>query len=130
MFFIADAVIDQENYLEFRNVLYELNGVKEDQAPKFRNKKAEEYYYKMLEVRKKHNQDSGLYLKDICSILCNAEGNGISVFNIGELTLYQVYEHFERLSVKESHRRMLKVWANGHLKEDTKLQDWLVKTNL
>jgi hypothetical protein len=122
------------NYKDVSKIIQELNGLQGQQEkakPKFKNKKTEELFYKLQELRKKYQKnDDSLTLKDICSILCNAEGNGINVFNIGDLTIYQVYEHFERLSVKEAHRRMLKVWANGNLKEDVKLQDWLVKTKL
>lgn len=131
LFLVNDSpLISVENYKDFSKLIQELNGIQEKVKPKFRNKKAEQHYYKLQEMRKLYSKDDSLSLKDICSILCNAEGNGISIFNIGDLTIYQVYEHFERLSVKESHRRMLQVWANGHLKEDVKLQDWLIKTKL
>lgn len=123
-----------DNYKTFSRTIQELNGLHEKESEKgklkFRNKKTEELYYLQQELERKYNSTDSLSLKDICSILCNAEGNGITVFNIGDLTIYQVYEHFERLSVKESHRRMLQVWANGHLKEDVKLQEWLIKTKL
>jgi hypothetical protein len=133
--FYIDEVefVNKDNYKDVSKVIQELNGLQgqqEKSKPKFKNKKTEELYYKLQELRKKYKGEDSLTLKDICSILCNAEGNGINVFNVGNLTIYQIYEHFERLSVKEAHRRMLKVWANGHLKEDVKLQDWLVKTKL
>lgn len=130
-FYVDDHLfVSKQNYQEVSSLIQEMNGIKEKEKPKFRNKKAEENYYLQQEMERKYNSDSSLSLKDICSILCNAEGNGINVFNIGHMTIYQVYEHFERLSVKESHRRMLQVWANGHLKEDVNLQEWLVKTKL
>ncbi|RNB59539.1 hypothetical protein EDM57_05195 [Brevibacillus gelatini] len=130
-FYIRDNIfVSVATYNEISNKIRELNGLSEKTKLKFRNARAERDYYRLQELRKKYNTDDTLSLKDMCSILCNAEGNGINIFNIGKLTIYQVYEHFERLSVKESHRRMLKVWANGHLKEDFKLQDWLVKTKL
>ncbi|MFC8688155.1 hypothetical protein [Brevibacillus porteri] len=130
--FFVDEIpfVSKDTYKDISKIIHELNGIQEKPKPKFRNARAERDYYRLQEMRSKYNKDESLSLKDICSILCNAEGNGITVFNIGDLTIYQVYEHFERLSVKESHRRMLKVWANGHLKEDVKLQDWLVKTKL
>lgn len=133
VFYIRNEIlVSKENYRHVSEIIRELNGIREQENKKlkFRNKKAEQNYYLMLEMQKKYEKQEELSLKDYCSILCNAEGNGISVFNIGELTIYQVLEHFERLSVKESHRRMLQVWANGHLKEDVKLQEWLIKTKL
>lgn len=130
--FYLDSIpfLTEQNYKNLAIMIQEINGLEKKEKPKFKNKKAEDMYHRLQQMRKKYHKDESLSLKDICSILCNAEGNGVTVFNIGKLTIYQVYEHFERLSVKESHRRMLQVWANGHLKEDVKLQDWLIKTKL
>lgn len=79
---------------------------------------------------KQTSNDEGLDLKDICSILCSAPDNGINILNIGDLTIYQVYEQFERLNIKEKHDRLLPVWANGHLGDKEKLPEWIIKTKL
>lgn len=124
-------LINKENYKQFIEIIKEINGITfEEKEKKFRNETARKMYEKIQKLRQKYNKDKTLELKDICSILCSAEGNGIDIFNVGNLTIYQVYEQFERLGVKENHDRLLGVWQNGLLKESNQLKDWMVKTKL
>ena len=131
-FMINDKVfINKENYIEVSNIIKEINGIlEEDNKLKFVNEKAKQMYEKLQRLKNKYkkNKDDSLDLKDILSILCSAEGNGINVFNVGNLTIYQVYEHFERLNIKERHARLLRVWANGFLGENEKLPEWITKS--
>lgn len=123
------------NYFEFVKIIEKQNGIFESNVKnvEFKNKKAKEMYKKLLKFREKSrkvNSNDNLELKDLLSILCSAEGNGINIFNVGQLTVYQVYEHFERLNIKEQHTRLLRVWANGYLDKNTKLPEWIVKSKL
>ncbi|WP_216638210.1 hypothetical protein, partial [Brevibacillus brevis] len=79
--FLIDGLtlVSLDNYKEISRVIQELNGIQEKEKPKFRNKTAEKNYYLMKEMEQKYNVNENLSLKDICSILCNAEGNGINV---------------------------------------------------
>lgn len=126
--------INSNNYLELVKTIKEQNGVSESKKSiKFNSEISKQKYERLLELRKnskKKNDDQSLTLKDMLSILCHAEGNGINIFNVGELTIYQVYEHFERLNVREQHKRLLRIWANGYLGKDEKLPEWMVKTKL
>lgn len=132
--FYVDSVlfIDKLNYLQIANIIKTLTGTNSDDEKqlKFRNNKAKEMYMLLQKMKEKYEKDDGLELKDILSILCQAPGNGVDVFNVGKLTLYQVFEHFERLSIYESHTRMLRVWANGLLEKKDALKEWMVKTKL
>lgn len=132
-----DFLINPDTYSMIAKIIQELNGVeksKKEKLPTFPNKRVEEKYYKMLEKKKKalieKNKKDGLQLKDVLSILCTFQGNGISIHNVKSLTIYQVYEQFERMGLKESHSRLLPIWAAGNLGEKTKLTEWLVKTKL
>ena len=123
------------NYLDFVKIIERQNGIFESNPRNmnFKNEKAKQMYKKLLKLREKNQKtksNDGLELKDLLSILCNAEGNGINIFNVGQLTIYQVYEHFERLNIKEQHTRLLRVWANGYLDKNTKLPEWIVKSKL
>lgn len=123
--------INKDNYLEVANIIKESNGIlEEEKRIKFKGHKAKLIYEKLKQLREKYKKDDGntLELKDMLSILCNADGNGINIFNVGKLTIYQVYEHFERLNIKEKHTRLLRVWANGYLSKDEQLPEWIVKT--
>jgi len=129
----GNLLINKDNYKEFTSIIRKLNGLSEDEQPlKFKNEKAKKLHAKLLKLRSKYKKadDDSPELKDMLSILCNAEGNGINVFNVGKLTIYQVYEHFERLNIKERHTRLLRVWANGYLGKDEKLPEWIVKSKL
>ncbi|OMD67469.1 hypothetical protein [Paenibacillus odorifer] len=133
--FCIDNVMffNKDNYIEVIKIIQELNGstTKEENALKPSNNKAKQMLEKMLAMSKKQeNKEDYLDLKDIVSILCSAPDNGINIFNVGNLTVYQVYEQFERVNIKETHNRILPVWANGNLDKDGKLPEWITKTKL
>lgn len=134
--FVTDnekIVVNKDNYSHISSVIKELNGITDIQASnlKPRSSKAKQLLEKMMAFEKKESKtDDGLELKDILSILCSAKGNGINVFNVMDLTIYQVYEQFERMNVKENHDRLLPVWANGYLPETKTLPEWIIKTKL
>lgn len=127
---LNDLSLNKGNYKEYVNIIRQLNGIEEEKKPVFRNQKAKEMYEMMQEKRKKYNKNKSLELKDVLSILCAADGNGIDVFNCNKLSVYQIYEHFERLTLKEANYRMVQVWANGHLDKSSSLQEWMTKTTL
>ncbi|MFF2834290.1 hypothetical protein ACFVSK_21200, partial [Cellulosimicrobium cellulans] len=88
---------------------------------------------KLLEQMKSFEQqinsnEDGMELKDICSILCIAPDNGINIHNIGEMTIYQVYEQFERMASKDEFNRALPIWANGHWDSKEKFPEWIKRT--
>jgi hypothetical protein len=122
--------LNRNNYQKFSEVILNLNGIEKEQKIEFKNDKVKKKYKQMLAYKKQFNKGKDFELKDILSVLCNADGNGINIFNVDSLTMYQVAEHFERLSVKEKHYRILQVWANGLLKEKETLPEWIVKTKL
>ncbi|MBD2846437.1 hypothetical protein IDH44_14645 [Paenibacillus sp. IB182496] len=122
-----------DNYSKVAALIATLCGVEQPSAaPKLKNARARELFDKLARLRETRGKTAGdtLELKDLLSILCAMNGNGIDVFNVAELTIYQVYEHFERLKLKESHNRVLPVWANGHLREHDKLPEWISRTKL
>lgn len=126
--------VSKENYKEVAQCIRVANGHSEkpEDRMKPKNSKAQALMEQMKKIQQqlseKATQKEGtMDLKDILSTLCNVEGNGINIFNCADLTLYQVYEHFERTQLKESHKRLLPVWANGHLGSD-KLPEWIKTT--
>ncbi|WP_339194042.1 hypothetical protein MKY95_19605 [Paenibacillus sp. FSL P4-0176] len=132
-FMLEDRVlISRNNYLEIADVIKQLNCSKaESEKLNTTSSKAKEMLKKMMMFEQKQKkQDDGLDFKDILSVLCAANGNGIDIFNVKNLTIYQVYEQFERLTTKDSFDRILPVWANGHLGKDDKLPEWIKKTKL
>lgn len=134
--FITDdqqVVVNKDNYTQISSIIKELNGIADSKATKVtpNSNKAKQLLEEMMKFEKNEPKaDDGLELKDILSILCSAKGNGINIFNVMDLTIYQVYEQFERMNVKENHDRLLPVWANGYLPETKTLPEWITKTKL
>lgn len=139
--FLANSTyfLTKENYKEFSKAIKIINGRiqkdDEEDPPRFANKLAEAMYREMMKLKEQaekiKQEKQGLEFKDVLSILCNADGNGINVFNIKDMTMYQVYEQFERMNLKDSRQTLIPVWAAGNL--DTKkhqLPEWIVKSKL
>lgn len=128
------SFLDSGNYRDWAAVIRQLNGMEEEEAPSltFKNERARLMLQKMNKLKNSFKGKSNDYLelKDILSILCCVEGNSISIFNVGKLTVYQVYEQFERLSIKHRRDTLLPVWANGYLQEGEKLPEIIAKTKL
>lgn len=131
-FIVKDTVfITKDNYKDIVKIIKTTNGLaQEEKEVKYRNEVAKKMHQKLLELRKKYRKNDYLELKDYLSILCNAPDNGINVFNVGNLTIYQVYEHLERLGITENYKRLLGVWQNGLLKDSNQLKDWMIRTTL
>lgn len=132
-----ETLISSDLYLIISDIIREINGIakpKPEKAPRFKNKIAEDMYYEMMkrkkELESKKNKNSGLDLKDMLSILCVFQGNGISLDNVGNFTIYQIKEQFERLTLKESHNRILPLWASGNMDEKSKVPEWMTKTKI
>ncbi|WP_028588884.1 hypothetical protein [Paenibacillus massiliensis] len=127
------VLVDAENYQAIAKVIACLNGIKDttEQAKSFPSERARRMYEQMMAFEEAiHSKDeSGLELKDVLSILCCAGDNGLNIFNIGRLTVYQVFEQFERMSIKDRFKRLLPVWANGYLDEKTEFE-WIKETEL
>ncbi|MFD0712293.1 hypothetical protein [Paenibacillus sp. GCM10027626] len=127
--------LDKTNYQEWITLIQQLNGMTDSSKKtelQFKNERAKRLYNEMQRQKRKlsANQQDALELKDILSILCSVEGNAVSVFNVGSLTIYQVYEQFERLSLNYKRQTLLPVWANGYLGEGEKLPELFTKTTL
>lgn len=133
-FLIGEKVfISKDNYSEFSSAIKEMNCIGKQEEMKFKNDRVKKKYKQMMIEKSKYNNGKSdtLELKDMLSILCSAEGNGINIFNCGQLKIYQVYEQFERVNVRENHLRTLQLWGNTYtLKEGTKLPEWIIKTKL
>jgi hypothetical protein len=127
------AIVSRDNYVLFRDVIRKQNCLdeKKEPEPKFRNEKARQYWLKSEEARLRRLARDGLQLKDLLSILTYDYGNnGINIFNVGDLTVYQMYERWERLNLKDKHSQMVQVWANGLLQDTSLLQEWMIKTKI
>lgn len=124
--------ISEANYKQYSEIVKFQNTVHtHDIGKRKMTSKAKSFQERINMLKKKaQKKEDNLELKDIVSVLCNAGNNGINIFNVVDLTIYQVFEQFERLNMKETYNRILPVWANGHLSEGTKFPEWIKRTKL
>lgn len=128
---IEQPFINKDNYRDFVGLVQFLNGTQKEEKIDFKNERVKKKYKQMMKLKNRQSKSSEFELKDVLSVICNAEGNGINVFNVSKLTIYQAYEHFERLNIKENHKKTFALWANTFsLKEGTKLPEWITKTKM
>lgn len=130
--------VNKDNYKDVAEIIRKLNCIETDEDEinniNFVNDRVKKKYEKMLREKRrlkknKSNKENQIELKDLLSILCNTEGNGINIFNVHKLTIYQVYEHLERFNIKEDYKKKLLLWGNTYsLKEGSKLPELLVRT--
>ena len=134
-FYVAEKeFINKTNFQSVASIIRKLNAVPDDIGPgELRSNKPNSKTAKLLEEMKSFEKkissgDDEMELKDICSILCIAPDNGINIHNIGDLTIFQVYEQFERMASKDEFNRALPIWANGHWDSKEKFPEWIKRT--
>ena len=96
------ATINQSNYNDVRSVILEMNHMKNERAENehvFANSKAKAIFEKLKNGRKKKVENNNIPLVDIISAV-SVQSNTYNLFNIGGLTIYQLYDQFSRLDAK------------------------------
>jgi hypothetical protein len=105
-------LLDLDDFLFIREAVRQHNFMKsKDDADEFKpaNSKAEELKKRIMAGRQKAlevksgDDDSGLTLSEIASCVANFENNGVTVFNVWDLTVYQLYDAYIRLQLKDEY---------------------------
>lgn len=95
--------VDRNNFDELRKFILKLNYISDEmiEKPKFKNKAAEELYYKLQqhEAESNKNTKKDLSLYNVVSSLCSYH-NSINISNVWSLTVYQLYDQFFRQNMK------------------------------
>lgn len=95
----AAATIELKYFEEVADMIFQRNGINKPQKedkPKFKNKIAEKLYYRTLEAENKNKRNNDLELPNIISSV-SAMHNSLNIINIWEITIYQLYDQFQRL---------------------------------
>lgn len=102
----TDGVVDHDTYPELRRTIMQMNYLEVEQASnehKFANKRAQAIFEKLQAGRKKMKKaiPKSAYpsLSNIVSAVC-VQHNSYNLQNIGDLTIYQLYDQFTRLNTK------------------------------
>lgn len=91
-------ILDKVQFEDIQFVLKKANKIKIDKEPEYNpgNERARKFIEKMLKTKKNRpKQKSNLSLHSIISGLA-WRSNGVSIFNIFNLTIYQLYDAFHR----------------------------------
>lgn len=91
------GVIDSHNFSEILNYIQQVCCIaqEEEETPKFKNKIAEQMYYRMKEAEKeqKKKADKDMTLPNIISKV-SAKHNSLNFTNIWDLTIFQLLDNF------------------------------------
>jgi hypothetical protein len=97
------ATLDIRIYNEVVNFVLQRNAIdstKQEEKPKFKNKLVEELYYRTLKAEEKRSKDKkknvDLEIPNMISSV-SARHNTLNIINIWDITIYQLYDQFQRL---------------------------------
>lgn len=131
-----DFILDEKNFNEFQEAILIINKMYDVEEEREINSPNEELKQKFIKARLKlreakrrqREKDSqkgdGITLPDIISALCTY-GIGYTIFNVWDLTIYQLYEQFERLQAKDEYEHNYSALLAGADNKKIKLKNWM-----
>ena len=124
------ATIPLEFYGQVADFILQRNGInkpKEEEKPKFKNKLAEELYYRSLKAEEKKVKENkinnDLELPNIISAV-TAKHNSLNIINIWDITIYQLYDQFQRMQTNcayDINAMAVSAWGDQEGKFDSAL---------
>jgi uncharacterized protein (UPF0305 family) len=137
-FYLGDLVderfIDEVKFNDIQLIIKKQNFLKDEVGKeefKPHNDKAAELIEKMKQVKskiKKENDDNGLSLSDIISIVCSYMPN-VSIFSVWNLTVYQLYTLYLRLILKDNYESNFYLMPHVSDSKTLDLKHWATKLN-
>lgn len=128
-FLMGDKVIDQNNFYSIINIILQQNIIKR-KPYQIKTKKEKDYFEMVKKAKEKYKKflesENDYFLIDLISSVC-AKHPSLNLFNIGKLTVYQLFDQFNRLSYIDEYFINIKSMLAGA--EDIKLQHWSRKIN-
>ena len=115
--------IYNDNFNEIQNVIKLMNNIKPEKIEEL-----DEFDKRVMEAEKKISQyddNEALTLNNLISSLTNMSDNDINIFNVWDLTLYQIYDQFKRGQLKEKFIIDLKSIFAGAKSEDVNLEHYV-----
>lgn len=127
----VNQVIHRENYQDFCQCLKWNNCIQEhSHKEEFKpiNKKAEEIQQKIMKSKQFLSVKNEITLFDLISVLA-ANGYGLDILNIWDLTMFQFNDQFIRMQMIEEYDINIKSLLAGAKSEDVRLKHYIRKTN-
>lgn len=137
VFFIGNEaelrILNEEKFEIFRDVIRKQNFLSEQKEEKFNPKddKAKELIEKYKNIQKQlkeRNKEKGLGLEDIISIVTSYVPN-VDLFNVWDLTVYQLYTIYSRLMMKENYESNFAVYLQSGDPNSLDLKHWARRIN-
>lgn len=133
--------LNDENFPQFQSIIRAINFTKEEEDHEI-NSDDKKMVEKFKEARKKlklakakerlkktSSQENEISFSDMISSICCA-GLGYTLFNIWDLTIYQLYNLFKRYQMRENFNIDLQMLLAGADSKKVKLQPWMKKITL
>lgn len=116
--------ISKDNYLDFVNVIKKINGLKitENENETYADDKAKQIAERMKqgrEKREKISKDEGITLDNIISSVASKHPS-YNLFNIWDLTVYQLYDQYKRLNMIDQYHVHTSAMVQGAEIKDLK----------
>jgi hypothetical protein len=131
LIFIDDKIINRNNWTQISNIVKLQNCFKKEEKYNPADPRTAELLRKRDEARNKIAKAKGsdgdsLNFSDLVSIL-SANGNGIDIFNVWDLTFYSFNNQFARMKMLEEYDISIRSLLAGAKSEDVDLKHWMSK---
>lgn len=98
--------IDNSNFNDIREILLNVNYIKQqssdEEKPIYKNELAKKMYEQMQKAKRKQEEKNQLTFGKLVSKYCADNKNGINMLNVHQLTIYQFYDQwFEHNYIKQ-----------------------------
>lgn len=124
--------IDEERFIHSRNFNFlsdvlRIQNCVEDKKDNLnlKSKAAKDFYKRLKQARRKHESEksSNMDISDIISAI-SAKHPSINIFNIEELTMYQLIDQYKRINMIDEYLININSLLHGASKDDVKLTHW------
>jgi hypothetical protein len=125
-------IIDESKFDQMKAIIKKQNFIKDvelEQEYKPHSDKVAEYIEKMKKIKaklQKQNAEEGLNLSDIISII-SAYSPNINMFNVWDLTVYQLYTLYLRLMMKDNYESQFQLMLQGADIKSSDIKHWATK---
>lgn len=131
-----DFILNEDNFNSFQEVILminKMNDVEEEREINSPNEKMKQKFIqarlKLREAkRRQREKDSskgdGITLPDIISSLC-VYGIGYTMLNVWDLTIYQLYDQFEKAVARDQYNHDFSAILAGADSKKVKLKNWM-----
>ncbi len=122
-------LLTYENYNYFIDILRQQNCVEKPKTIKPENDKQKDFFQQLKKMKEKYSRhEQKQDISDIISSVCSKHPS-INLFNVGNLTIYQLIDQFKRLNMIDEYFLNVESLLHGADSKDIKLVHWSLKNN-